>query len=209
MLGPLEAVHDGMQVPLGSRKQRALLAILLLRANEVVAPDALIDELWGERPPPSAAHTLQVYVSRLRSAFRQSGGDDGILVTRPAGYLLRVGFGELDLHRFEHLAEGGAGRSRRTRRSARPSACARPWLCGAAIRWPISHSSPSRASTSSGSRSCGWPRSRIASTPISRSGGIRRSSRKRSGSSLSTRCASGCAVSACSRSTAPAGRPTR
>ena len=107
MLGPLEAVHDGMQVPLGSRKQRALLAILLLRANEVVAPDALIDELWGERPPPSAAHTLQVYVSRLRSAFRQGGGDDGILVTRPAGYLLRVGFGELDLHRFEHLAEEG------------------------------------------------------------------------------------------------------
>ena len=107
MLGPLEAVHDGMQVPLGSRKQRALLAILLLRANEVVAPDSLIDELWGERPPPSAAHTLQVYVSRLRSAFRQSGGDDGVLVTRPAGYLLRVGFGELDLHRFEHLAEEG------------------------------------------------------------------------------------------------------
>ena len=107
MLGPLEAVHDGTQVPLGSRKQRALLAILLLRANEVVAPDALIDELWGERPPPSAAHTLQVYVSRLRSAFRQGGGDDGILVTRPAGYLLRVGFGELDLHRFEHLAEEG------------------------------------------------------------------------------------------------------
>ena len=107
MLGPLEAVHDGMQVPLGSRKQRALLAILLLRANEVVAPDALIDELWGERPPPSAAHTLQVYVSRLRSAFRQSGADDGLLVTRPAGYCLRVGFGELDLHRFEHLAEEG------------------------------------------------------------------------------------------------------
>ena len=107
MLGPLEAVHDGMQVPLGSRKQRALLAILLLRANEVVAPDALIDELWGERPPPSAGHTLQVYVSRLRSAFRQSGGDDGILVTRPAGYLLRVGFGELDLNRFERLAEEG------------------------------------------------------------------------------------------------------
>ena len=68
---------------------------------------ALIDELWGERPPPSAAHTLQVYVSRLRSAFRQSGGDEGDLVTRPPGYVLRVGFGELDLQRFEHLAEEG------------------------------------------------------------------------------------------------------
>src|SRR4029077_7327776 len=107
MLGPLEAVQNGMQVPLGSRKQRALLAILLLRANEVVAPDSLIDELWGERPPPSAAHTLQVYVSRLRSAFRQSGGDEGVLVTRPAGYVLRVGFGELDLHRFDHRGEEG------------------------------------------------------------------------------------------------------
>jgi peptide/nickel transport system substrate-binding protein len=107
ILGPLEATGAGGEIPLGSRKQRAVLAILLLRANEVVSPDALIDDLWGEHPPPSAPHTLQVYVSRLRSVLRAAGASDGVLVTRPGGYLLRVGFGELDLHRFEQLAEDG------------------------------------------------------------------------------------------------------
>src|SRR6266498_1578645 len=98
VLGPLEAWHGGGRVPLGGRKQRALLAILLLRANEVVSSDALIDELWGERPPPSAAHTLHAYVSRLRKTLRQSGVDDHVLETLPAGYMVRAGFGELDLH---------------------------------------------------------------------------------------------------------------
>src|SRR4051794_6946182 len=107
VLGPLEARHDGRPIPLGSRKQRALLAMLLLRANEVVSSDALIDDLWGERPPPSAAHTLQVYVSRLRAALRDGGASDGALLTHGAGYMLRVGFGELDLDRFGHLADEG------------------------------------------------------------------------------------------------------
>jgi peptide/nickel transport system substrate-binding protein len=107
VLGALAVSHEGRQLPLGSRKQRAVLAILLLRANEAVTPDALIDELWGEHPPPSAAHTLQVYVSRLRAGLRAGGAPEDILVTRPAGYMLRVGFHELDLDRFEHLAAEG------------------------------------------------------------------------------------------------------
>jgi peptide/nickel transport system substrate-binding protein len=107
VLGALALAHEGRQVPLGSRKQRAVLAILLLRANEVVAADALIDELWGEHPPPSATHTLQVYVSRLRAGLRAGGAPQDILVTRPPGYMLRVGFHELDLDRFEHLAAQG------------------------------------------------------------------------------------------------------
>jgi DNA-binding SARP family transcriptional activator/ABC-type transport system substrate-binding protein len=107
VLGALAVSHEGRQVPLGSRKQRAVLAILLLRANEVVTPDALIDELWGEHPPPSAAHTLQVYVSRLRAGLRAGGAPDDVVVTRPSGYMLRVGFHELDLDRFEHLAAEG------------------------------------------------------------------------------------------------------
>src|SRR5581483_770574 len=106
VLGPLEAWHGGRKIPLGSRKQRAVLAILLLRANEVVSPDALIDELWGEHAPPSAPHTLQAYISRLRTTLRRSGVD-GVLVTRPGGYLLRVGFDELDLHRFDRLVDEG------------------------------------------------------------------------------------------------------
>jgi DNA-binding SARP family transcriptional activator len=105
ILGPLEAAGAAGPIPLGSRKQRAVLAILLLRANEVVSYDRLIDDLWGECPPPSAPHTLQVYVSRLRSALRAAGADDGVIVTRPGGYLIRVGFGKLDLNRFEQLVE--------------------------------------------------------------------------------------------------------
>ena len=107
VLGALAVSHEGRQVPLGSRKQRAVLAIMLLRANEVVTRDALIDELWGEHPPPSAAHTLQVYVSRLRAGLRAGGAPEDVLVTRPSGYMLRVGVHELDLDRFEHLAAVG------------------------------------------------------------------------------------------------------
>jgi len=107
VLGPIEAWHGGQALDLGSRKQRTLLAILLLRANEVVSSDALIAGLWGERAPATAAHTLQVYVSRLRRVLRQGGADDDVLVTRPPGYMLRVGSGDLDLTRFEQLAEDG------------------------------------------------------------------------------------------------------
>ena len=172
MLGPLEAVHDGMQVPLGSRKQRALLAILLLRANEVVAADALIDELWGERPPPSAGHTLQVYVSRLRSAFGRRGrrrrdprhATGGL---PPARRLRRARPPPLRAPGRGGAPRARAGSPERAARAA-PRGARR---CGAAARSPISPSSRSPASTSSGSRSCGWPRSRIASTRISRSAG--------------------------------------
>ena len=66
VLGPLEARRDGLPVALGGTKQRALLAVLLLHAGEVVSTDRLIDELWGDDPPPTAAHTVQVFVSRLR-----------------------------------------------------------------------------------------------------------------------------------------------
>jgi YVTN family beta-propeller protein len=93
---------DATQVALGGPKLRALLAILLLRANEVVSRDRLIEGLWGERAPPSASHTLDDYVSRLRKAL----GSERI-ETRPPGYRLRVGQGELDLDRFETLFDEG------------------------------------------------------------------------------------------------------
>ena len=98
ILGPLEVLEDGRQVPLGGSKQRALLASLLLRANEVVSRDRLIDELWGASPPETASTALQVHVSQLRKAL----GRD-LILTQPPGYLIRVRDGELDLHRFEQL----------------------------------------------------------------------------------------------------------
>ena len=102
ILGPLEVLDQGRRVSLRRGKDQALLAYLLLHANEFVASDRLVDELWGERPPPTAAKILQNAVSQLRKAL----GDDR-LVTRPRGYMLRVEPGELDLERFELLAERG------------------------------------------------------------------------------------------------------
>lgn len=97
ILGPLEVVDDGREVSLGGTKQRAVLACLLLRANQVVSNERLIDELWGDAPPPTAVKTIQVYVSRLRKELGDRVG------TRPPGYILRVDPSELDLDRFEQL----------------------------------------------------------------------------------------------------------
>jgi DNA-binding SARP family transcriptional activator len=98
ILGPLEVVDAGRSLPLGGPKQRSLLALLLLHANEVVSTDDLIDRLWGAQPPPTVAKVLQVQVWRLRKAL----GRDR-LSTRPPGYVLLVESEELDLARFERL----------------------------------------------------------------------------------------------------------
>ena len=102
ILGPLEVWDEGGEVSLGGRKPRALLAVLLLRANEVVPADRLIDELWGQDLPDRAAAALRVNVSRLRKALPQN-----VLTTRAPGYLIRVERDALDLHRFERLVDEG------------------------------------------------------------------------------------------------------
>lgn len=100
ILGPLEVVDGDRALSLGGERQRAILALLLTRANEVVSTDRLIDELWGARPPRKALNTIQYYISQLRKTL----GADRI-VTRAPGYLIRVGPEELDLARFEQLLE--------------------------------------------------------------------------------------------------------
>jgi DNA-binding SARP family transcriptional activator len=103
ILGPLEVTDEGREPVIASGKQRALLAILLLHANEVVSTDRLGDALWGQTPPLRAAKSIQVYVSRLRKEL----GEDR-LVTRAPGYVLVLERSELDLGRFEQLvAEAG------------------------------------------------------------------------------------------------------
>ena len=103
VLGPLEVrVVGGGAVPLGGAKQRALLAALLLRAGEVVPVARLIDDIWGDSPPPSAAHSLEAYVSRLRQLFNGHGAS---LVRRGAGYCLDLGDAVLDARVFGELAE--------------------------------------------------------------------------------------------------------
>ena len=101
ILGPLEVVEDGHALALGGARQRALLTLLLTRANEVVSTDRLIDELWGESAPKTAGNALQYHVSRLRKQL----GPTHPIVTREPGYLIRVGPDELDLLRFERLVE--------------------------------------------------------------------------------------------------------
>jgi DNA-binding SARP family transcriptional activator len=99
ILGPLQVLDEGRELPLGGAKQRALLALLLLDPNRVVSRDHLIDELWHTDPPETARTALQVHVSQLRKLL----GRDRI-VTQAPGYLVRIEPNELDLDRFEQLS---------------------------------------------------------------------------------------------------------
>ena len=102
LLGPLEVLRQGVRLPLGGPKQRALLALLLLNANEVVSRAHAIDFLWGEQPPERAVNALQVRVHGLRKSL----GSERVL-TRGSGYVLRADPDELDLIRFRMLYEEG------------------------------------------------------------------------------------------------------
>jgi peptide/nickel transport system substrate-binding protein len=105
LLGPLVVSDGGRPVPLGEGRQRALLVLLLLHRNEPVSSDRLIDALWGEAPPPTAAKVLQNYVGRLRRALDDREGKR--LQTRARTYVLQVHDGELDVERFERLVDEG------------------------------------------------------------------------------------------------------
>ena len=107
---------DGKPLPVVGPTRRGLLAILLLHADEILTADRLIDELWGERAPATAAKSLQVHVWRLRKALG-ANGSGGPLATEAGGYVLRVTAGQLDLEVFERLLREGraalsAGRAR-------------------------------------------------------------------------------------------------
>jgi DNA-binding SARP family transcriptional activator len=104
LLGPLEVLKDGEALALGGPRQRAVLAVLLLHANDVVPTDRLLDQLWGEQLPPTAATSLQNCVSQLR---RLLGAER--VITRTPGYRLQVEQDELDLHRFERLVKEARG----------------------------------------------------------------------------------------------------
>ena len=124
ILGPLEALNEGRPVALGGSRQRALLALLLLHANEMLGTDRLIEGLWGERPPSRAAKTLQMHISRLRKVLAAGGGNgstqDGVVLTRDRGYELRLDPERVDARRFERLL----GEGRRELLAARPERAA-------------------------------------------------------------------------------------
>jgi DNA-binding SARP family transcriptional activator/tetratricopeptide (TPR) repeat protein len=124
ILGALEVRDDRRQVPLGAGKQRGALAILLLHANEVLATERLIDELWGERAPETARKAVHVYVVRLRKGLGSKR-----IETRPPGYCLKLLPDELDAHRFERLLQKG----RELRASGDPEAAAATLRTGLAL----------------------------------------------------------------------------
>jgi peptide/nickel transport system substrate-binding protein len=123
ILGPLVVTQDDHEVRIGAAKQRALLTLLLLRRGELVPTDVLVEEIWNGSPPATAVKSVQVYVSQLRKAL-----GDGMLETRPGGYVLGAGAGAatIDADRFEELlseghrllAEGDAESASRTLRDA-------------------------------------------------------------------------------------------
>jgi two-component SAPR family response regulator len=196
VLGPLEVVEDGRRVPLDRQRLRALLAFLLLHANEAISSDRLIDEVWGPEAPKTASASLQNYVSRLRKVI----GTDALL-SQPPGYVLRVDPERFDLARFERLtgeARGADPRERAEKLRAALALWRGPALADLAYE-----------TKSGGSRRLGWPRSRIASTPSWSSARTATSWPSSKSSSSSTLCASASARSRCAPSTAPGGRRKR
>ena len=128
VLGPLEVLDGRRTLPLGGAKQRVTLAILLLHRNEAVSRARLVEGVWGDSPPASAAHSIESYISRLRKVLGE-GDTPARLLTRSPGYLLRVDEGELDLQRLEALMDQG----RRALSSGDPSAAASAFREGLAL----------------------------------------------------------------------------
>jgi YVTN family beta-propeller protein len=120
ILGPVEVSNGAGVLRLGGPKQRALLADLVLNAGTAVSTAQLIGDLWGNDPPPTAEHTVEAYISRIRRILRDDSARE-VLLTKPPGYLLDVGRDHVDAFRFEQLVEEGtaaAGRGDDNRASA-------------------------------------------------------------------------------------------
>src|SRR5207247_1541110 len=107
ILGPVEVELEGPPLSVKGKKPRALLALLILRRNEPVPTELLIEDLWGDKAPATAANTLQVYVSQLRKIVSDR------LTREGSAYRLRIDPDELDAERFQQLAEDGDAALRR------------------------------------------------------------------------------------------------
>ena len=101
VLGPLQAQVDGKPLPLGTPKQRAVLAILVINRNRPVGIDSLITAAWEQWPPAGARASVHTYVSNLRRLFSADGVDPGtVLASAPPGYRLSVPEVDCDIGRF-------------------------------------------------------------------------------------------------------------
>jgi DNA-binding SARP family transcriptional activator len=108
LLGPVEVLEDGRPLPIGGAKERAILALLLVHANELVARERILDEIWGADAGEAATKSLRVRMSELRKALEGGAGAGELLERRRTGYVLHVDPMRFDVHRFERLVERGA-----------------------------------------------------------------------------------------------------
>ena len=114
VLGELTATRDGVAVDLGGRRQRAVLAGLIIHRDQVVPADRLVDCVWGDRPPASANGALQAYVSHLRRRLEPDATArqrDGVIARAGPGYVLRLPPGAVDSWVFEATVESAAGQA--------------------------------------------------------------------------------------------------
>ncbi|SEC01937.1 BTAD domain-containing putative transcriptional regulator [Streptomyces sp. TLI_105] len=102
ILGPVEAVAPGSDAPALAPRHRAVLAYLLLHAGVAISTDRLVDAMWGPLPPDSARAQIQTTIAAIRRMLRASGAD-GMLATRPGGYVITPEPGQLDLDEFTSL----------------------------------------------------------------------------------------------------------
>jgi DNA-binding SARP family transcriptional activator len=107
ILGPLRVIDSAGVSFISAPKIEILLAVLLIRSDQVVAISQLMGEIWGEKPPRRATTSLHVYVSQLRKFLARPGRADSPIVTRPPGYMLRRGGDELDVEVFQRLIDQG------------------------------------------------------------------------------------------------------
>lgn len=140
VLGPLQVCVDGAPVALGTPKQRAVFAMLLINRNRAVATDALIEAAWEQFPPPDPRTSLHSYVSNLRKLLANIGVDSRTaLASAPPGYRLSVRENDCDIGRFALAKNAGvqaaaAGRFEQASQhlSARsPNGVARCWRTSA------------------------------------------------------------------------------
>ncbi|TDC97988.1 AfsR/SARP family transcriptional regulator [Actinomadura sp. 7K507] len=107
VLGPLRVIDEGGSTSISARKVETVLTAMVIRADQVVALDQLITEVWDDAPPRRAMAGLHVYISQVRKFLARPGQEENPVLTRPPGYLLRKGADDIDFHIFRRLADRG------------------------------------------------------------------------------------------------------
>jgi DNA-binding SARP family transcriptional activator len=108
VLGPLQMTADGTAVTLGTPKQKAILASLIINRNHPVSNERLISDAWEERPPDKPENSLYAYISELRQLVKKAGHNEkAVLARKPPGYQLAMADDQCDIGRFQAKSAAG------------------------------------------------------------------------------------------------------